>query len=93
MQVGIITRHTSLSSHQVRVRAELGGHSAEAGLALCCEPCRAGRNMLVGLLSVRPSHAGQHVSIRNKQTEDGESFVGIDVVRRLACDRAKPLES
>ena len=27
MQVGIVARHTNLSSHQVRVRAELGGHS------------------------------------------------------------------
>jgi len=30
MQVDIITRHSNLSSHQVRVRAELGGHSGRA---------------------------------------------------------------
>ena len=30
MQVDIITCHTNLSSHQVRVRAELGGHSGRS---------------------------------------------------------------
>lgn len=50
MQAGIITCHTNLSSHQERVRADLGDIPAEAGLALCCEPWKVGRDMPVGLL-------------------------------------------
>jgi hypothetical protein len=41
---------TNLLSHQVRVRAELGDIPTQACLTLCCEPCRVGRDMPVGLL-------------------------------------------
>ena len=47
MQAGIITCHTNLSSHQVRVRAELGGHS---GRSWRYAASRGRRDMPVGLL-------------------------------------------
>jgi len=53
MQVGIITRHTNLLSTKCACVLNLGHIPAEAGLALCCEPCRVGGDLPVGLLLVR----------------------------------------
>jgi hypothetical protein len=61
MQVGIITRHTNLSSRQMCCVLNLGTSQPKLILALCCEPCRVGRDMpLYGVDGVSQWQVGVH---------------------------------